>query len=149
MSTDLGTWILTKHFIHILALSEQCGDAVGDQLQGKATHGDQWGEEAPWLPDCSAEPPSPVRAGAHGQLGGEECHQQHHSSTGLSFSFCLMNYLFFFCLICTEWTLSRQWDVKNKNSVWVWTLSLPIDIEVVLSVTSWFKPFKVFLLLEI
>lgn len=65
-----------------LVLSEQCGHAVGDQLQREATHGDQRGEEALGLPDRPAGPPPPDGARAHGQLGGEECRQQHHTSAG-------------------------------------------------------------------
>lgn len=66
--------------------SEQCGHAVGDQLQREATHGDQRGEEAPGLPGRAAESPHPDGEGAHGQMGGEERHRQHHSSAGRSLS---------------------------------------------------------------
>jgi len=64
--------------------SEQCGHAAGDQLQGEAPHGDQRGEEAPGLPGRASVSPLPDGAGAHGQLGGEERHRQHHSSAGQS-----------------------------------------------------------------
>lgn len=58
--------LATQFYYGYVSLSEQCGHAVGDQLQREATHGDQWGEEALGLPDCPAEPPAPAGAGAHG-----------------------------------------------------------------------------------
>lgn len=74
--------VVTRTAWTCLFLSEQCGYAVGDQLQREATHGDKRGEEAPGLPGRPAASARPDGAGAHGQLGGEERHGQHHPSAG-------------------------------------------------------------------
>lgn len=63
-------------------LSEQRVHAAGDQLQGATSHGHQRGEEEARLPGGASAPAAPHGAGTHGQLGGAERHQEHHTTTG-------------------------------------------------------------------
>lgn len=77
VALGLGLWHSSSHIP-----SEQCGYAAGDQFQGAAAHGDQRGEEEAGLPGGASEPAPPHGAGAHGELGRAERHQEHHPTAG-------------------------------------------------------------------